>query len=244
MYSYDVGVLASAIHASRVPRPGTRPRYNDALVAGLTPRFRSDQPVSQRSDGNPAISADPEKTDRSPAPEPYELNADDSGEVEAYELADPDADTAPAARPVPQQPVVPQPATSVPASGEDEGDVYELAESDGPAPVASGLDLTSDPRLAGTLDEAVDDAPAAAPAASAEPSKARPVPSDRPIPAIHSTEEPKYVDPEVAARRREEARARAAEQMAIEHAKRVRRNLILAAVALITVGIIALIMWL
>src|SRR5690606_42092776 len=62
---YDVGVHASAIHASRVPRPGTRPRYNDALVAGLTPRFRSDQPVSQRSDGNPAISADPEKTDRS-----------------------------------------------------------------------------------------------------------------------------------------------------------------------------------
>ncbi len=125
------------------------------------------------------------------------------------------------------------------ASGDDDGDVYELAEIEDEPP-ASGVDaLAADPRAAGALEEdAADTDTASAPPSAAVAPDAGPV--DRPRPAIHSTEEPKYVDPEVAARRREEARARAAEQMAIEHARRTKRNLILAGVALVIVAIIAL----
>lgn len=136
-----------------------------------------------------------------------------------------------------------------PAPEQTEPETYDLNidedELAAPAPAKPSLDkLANDPRLAMGDDPApAADAPAPPPASASADAAGHP--ADRPIPKLWKSEpEPTYVDPAVASRRREEARIRAAEQLAIADARKRKRHRIIMAVLVgiaLVLGVIFLI---
>jgi len=147
----------------------------------------------------------------------------DKSKPEPYELNERDSD-------------VSEPTSSKPGkTRSEESDLYELDETSQDASHDSALEhLADDPRAAGVVDDdetSEDDPP---PAEVAAP--------DKPQPRIHSTAEPKFVDPEVAARRREEARLRAAAESAVQARHRSRRNLLIA-LGIGAIVLVILLMW-
>jgi hypothetical protein len=153
-------------------------------------------------------------------------------EPDIYDLADPD--DAPAS---PAAPASLPPSKVNPSPREAGGDAtYDLEEVEEPPKTTPQADATarieSDPRFAPAAE------PAAAPPPVRDPSK----PKVKSSVFTPEEAEPAYVSPEVAARKREEARVRAAELAAIDDARRSRRNIIIV-VAIVLVVAIGLALW-
>lgn len=147
------------------------------------------------------------------------------GEHETYELAEPDAPPVAASRPTPD---VVKPAKADQARTYDLEDVTDQAKPPLPSPPLASKTV-ADPRISPPP-------PSAPPAGDLSKSKIKT--------RVFTPEEaePAYVSPEVAARKREDARVRAAELAAIEDARRRKRNLIVI-VAVVVVAMIGIVVW-
>ena len=157
-------------------------------------------------------------------PEVYELNLDDQAEP-AAEVDTPADATAHRQR------------DSVAASSDD-GEGYELADEEPPRTAAKAAPTKPDPRLDRS---AVPPAPPTASGAESGPPSGGAAGTSVPK-QFQSEPDPAYVDPAVAASKREQARIRAAEQMALEDAKRRRtRTIILLVIA--AAALLVLLWW-
>jgi hypothetical protein len=190
------------------------------------------------------------RRDRDEESDTYELNLDDEPAGSA---------SPPPAAPKPRPASKPKPASPEPAS-DAEADAYELAEPE-PAPSKSSAAPLRPELLPGGSDvgpgaDADDEPPGLGkPRKPSHPSGVvtggrteaadRAAAEGKPIPKLYQSEpEPEYIDPAVAASRREQARIRAAEQMALEEEARRKRNLIIAMVLLLLAVLVGLYVWL
>lgn len=166
-------------------------------------------------------------------PETYELNLEDEDQPESSARSA-SSDTAASTEDAPGRDEAP-----TDSDGDADDDIYDLAE---PEPdqarkkKSAAPDVSvPDPRL---------DRDAVPPAPSETQAKAAAEGSDKPIPKLYQTEpDPAFVDPAVAASRREQARIRAAQQLAIEEAKRRKiRAIVLAVIGVIVLIVLAWLM--
>lgn len=153
-------------------------------------------------------------------------------DADLYELNLDDDDPAPAAPPRPRKPTTPAPPTKSTAGPKaNDEDTYDLAEVEKPRPrTKAPLRPELDPRLADgaqSTDKAGEPPRPKVLTDAAE----RAAQEGRPIPKLYQSEpEPETVDPAVAARKREEARVRAAQELAEEEARKFRIKMIVIAV--------------
>lgn len=160
----------------------------------------------------------PRRSEDEAEPDVYELNLDDSSDASANDAASASA----SAHGSPD-------AAKTPADSDD--DIYDLAEPE-PAPEHRARSDGSLKKVA-KADPRFDTAAVPAPASDTAPDSSLEA-ADKPIPKQYQSQpDPAYVDPAVAASRREQARIRAAEQLAIEDAKRQKIKLIVLAVVVI-----------
>jgi hypothetical protein len=208
-------------HADREPESSTD---IPAEEEGETYELADDAPPTTPAKNEPAPEAT-EATDGDSHADPDHTSSDED-EQETYELAE---------EPTPQKPPKPSPPPAT-----------SSADASKPADKSASTKGTSaDKPDRGKPDKDKRKTKSTPPASTSEqalPSAEQPMldKSGKPLPKQWSTEEPEFVDPEVARQRREEQRKRAAEEEAIRAAKATRIKLaVLGVLLLIAAAVVA-----